>query len=217
MKYRIPLTFVALALIVALADQPTLALAGSATIGPGRFLSTVGGTVLGTEDPTNGLTVVVDQGFSAGITVASDGETTFQPFNAPFDTSDAIQFNQARLGVAFTLQPGSGAWVVSAADPQTFYLPAIGENEPISESIGTWSDGPNGPGWNPALLAQSPFYIMQAGGGGIDDEIILFNAADGSASLTFISDPLPEPSSIILFGLGIAGLAVAGRLRKKFV
>src|SRR5262249_4517973 len=95
--------------------------------------------------------------------------------------------------------PVNGVWYIDAA--------AVGENEPpVPEAIGTWhSPDP----WVASVIGE---YRILGGTNepGAFDQIRLFNDANG-AVLTFNSDAvLPEPGSLTLLGIGIAGVACIG-------
>ena len=145
------------------------------------------------------------------ILVASDGESAFQPFGSTVDVTDAIQFTDGQ-NWAFDPRFDPGAW--QQIDPNTWILPAIGENEPnFVESIGHWFFVQGAP-WNPDTPVQQ---VILDSAGEISDVIILDNTGpNGGAAITFSSDPfhvVPEPASLTL--LGIACTAVCGWRRRK--
>jgi hypothetical protein len=170
------------------------------------------GTVIGTEDDANGLVAPLPGAFPA-IWLASDGESAFRPFGSANDLSDAIQFNDVWVGD----MPVGTNWVQAVGVDQTsglpnvntWFLPAINENEPAGEDVGRWVLP--GAFWDPTSLG---VYTMLESGGGDGDKFILANDGPaGSASLTFISDPfaVPVPASVWGGSLLLAGLLVARR------
>ena len=148
------------------------------------------------------------------INVASDGEVAFFPFGATTDMSDAIQFTA-----------GAGVWNwVGAANNWTtpdggamWFLPAIAENEPPSEDIGTWIFAA-GSGWNAGTPSA---VILTEGLGGPTSDIIRLsdNPLNGAAMITFRSDPIiPESSTWAMMIIGFAGLGFAAyRTSRKAV
>ena len=162
--------------------------------------------VIGTESDTAGFIGPLI-GPAPAILVASDGESPFQPFGSPVDVTDAIQFTD---GTSWAFDPrfDQGAW--QQIDPNTWILPAIGENEPsFVESVGHWFFLPGAP-WNPGTPVEQWILDSQ---GGLSDVVILDNSGpNGGAAITFSSDPfsgggtVPEPSAAVVFLLvGLAG------------
>jgi PEP-CTERM motif len=190
--------------------------------------STVGraDVILGTEDPVSGFVGTYLPGAPDGALyqAASDGEVTFDPFNAGFDTSDGVTF-----AAGFGWAPGNAATAASwvpVVDPtgatDIWVLPAVNENEPTFETPGYFiSPIP----WNvpPVMLGNhiildwpgDPDFIFQPGW---SDVIVLANTQINGAvfaTLTFYSDFVtPEPSTLAIFSLGGVALA-ALRLRRK--
>jgi hypothetical protein len=191
--------------------------------------------------PGNALTVVLcidggeaTAGCVAGIPtsapllfVGSDGESVFDPFGAGFDTSDGIQLNSSWApDPAFAASFGAGLWT-QIADPATggftWVLPSVitgcgAENEPTCEPVAKWYFTPGSP-WN----AGTPDILLIFEGAAFASDlsdVILVNNTGGpngtAASITFFSDPatfpsIPEPASLALIGIGMAGLAFARR------
>jgi hypothetical protein len=152
------------------------------------------------------------------LMVASDGESTFDPFGAGYDISDGIQLNAnwapdpayaAAFAPGFWTQlPGTFTWVLPAVTPCGI------ENEPSCEPIAGWYFAAGGQ-WDP----ETPdiLYILEPSGS-ISDIILVNNSGPGgSAAIIFSSDPnlVPEPGTLTLLGLGLGFAAVAKRLRKK--
>jgi hypothetical protein len=167
-------------------------------------------TVICTEDASGCVADVFSGGFPGfEILVASDGESAFDPFGAGFDTSDGIQFaaGYAGIGVTWTSYgPGFAYWVQTGA--QTWVLPAVlgncgAENEPACEPHGSWFAS-GGAAWIPSVLGD---YVMIDPDGSIGDLIRLCNCGPGgAASIAFYSDPIPEPATMTLLGLGLIGV-----------
>ena len=168
-----------------------------------------GGTVLCTESDTSGC---VQQLFSTdgpNATVASDGESSFDPFGVGNDTSDQIQFNSANW-----LPEVSNGW--TQANSTTWFAPTSSscgsENEPSCEVIGAWFLP--GVQWSEGQVGV--YTMLDSDGVTTSDVIVLDNAGPGgTAEIQFSSDPtlIPEPASFGLAGLGVLGLAALRRRR----
>jgi hypothetical protein len=145
------------------------------------------------------------------INVASDGEVAFFPFGATTDMSDAIQFT-AGPGVWDFVGPANN-WTTPDLGA-TWFLPAINENEPASENIGTWIFA-SGSGWNAGT--PSAVILTEGVGGPTSDIIRLFdNPLNGAAMITFQSDPIvPESSTWAMMIIGFAGLGFAAYRRAR--
>jgi len=171
-------------------------------------------TIIGTEDPVSGFTGnIFESVFPGGqYIVASDGESSFDPFGAGYDTSDGLNFSA--VGFVWT-QAADSAW--TSLGNQTWVLPAnltsFGcgvENATTCEPRGHFLSPT---GWN--ALAIGTWDILEADGS-LSDIIITDNTANG-AELFFYSDPsfpAPEPVTLSLFGAGLVG-AAAMRRRKR--
>jgi hypothetical protein len=165
---------------------------------------------IGSEDSVNGFVGNLFDGVFPGspYTVASDGESTFDPFGAGYDTSDGLNFSAVPH---VWRQAGDSNW--NDLGNQTWVLPAnLGacgnENEPRCEPIGHFvSPDP----WVTAAIGR---WKIADANGAFSDLIITFNTAAG-AELRFISDPgVPEPSTWAMMLVGIGGLGAMLRRRK---
>jgi hypothetical protein len=174
--------------------------------------------VIGQETSGGGFVGnLLEQNFpGTSYLVASDGEASFDPFGAGFDTSDGINFS----GVPFVWdQAADSIW--TSLGNQTWVLPAnlsgIGcgvENGTTCEPTGHFIS-PSA--WNPLALGQ---YLILEADGSVSDRIVLSNNADGTADLKFYSDPnpgvtgVPEPAMWTIMLTGFFGLGSMLRRRK---
>jgi hypothetical protein len=173
---------------------------------------------LGPEDPVTGFVGDLFQGhFGDYVTVASDGESVFDPFGAGFDTSDGIDFTHQAEAPNW-IQATDSSWTQIGA--QTWVLPAnLGacgnENEPICEPVGHWILP--GSAWNPG--AYGVHLIYDSDGVTLSDKIIAFNTNAG-AEVLFYSDPtlgVPEPATWTIMLTGFFGLGAMLRRRQAAV
>lgn len=175
-------------------------------------------TVIGTEGGSTGFVGNFIESIFPGThyLVASDGESSFDPFGAGYDTSDGINFNDVgfewfQAADSHWNFVGGQTWVIPAADPG----PGCGaENNNTCEMIGHFIS-PSA--WNPSILG---VYLIMDADGSIGDRITAFNTAKG-AELTFESDPLksgaPEASTWAMMLVGFGGLGAMMRRRKLAV
>jgi hypothetical protein len=171
-------------------------------------------TVLGTESDSTGFVGDIFSPF--GYIVASDGEASFDPFGAGYDTSDGLDLSA--VGAAFNWQQASDShwndignfrWVLPAD------LSAIGcgvENNTTCEPTGHFfATTP----WNPGFTGT--FLILDSDGHTISDRIVLYNDANGNGNLKFFSDPnlgVPEPATWTIMLTGFFGLGAMLRRRQ---
>jgi hypothetical protein len=152
-------------------------------------------------------------GSNSTYLVASDGESTFEPWGVNFDVSDGLNFSD--VGYSWSQAAGS-QW--TAIGTQTWVLPAdltsLGcgqENEPSCEPAGHFISPSS---W--AASAIGTWDILDAAGA-LSDRIITFNDAGGNANVLFYSDPslVPLPAALPLFATGLGGLGLLGWRRKR--
>ena len=190
-----------------------LASAAFATCLVGAAAANAGSTIIGTETDSGGFVGNLLESAFPGTQyiVASDGETSFDPFGAGYDTTDGLNFNN--VGFTWT-QAADSSW--NYLGGQTWVLPAnLGpcgsENEPKCEPVGHFVS-PSA--WNP--LAIGTWLIMDPDG--LSDVIVTYNTING-AELKFYSDPslpgIPEPTTWALMLIGFVGLGATLRGRRK--
>jgi len=178
----------------------------------GAAAANAGAHVIGTEDEVTGFVGNFLESAFPGTQyiVASDGESSFDPFGAGYDTSDGLNFNN--VGFTWT-QAADSTW--NYLGGQTWVLPAAlgacgNENEPICEPVGHFIS-PSA--WNPAALGL--WYILDSEG--VSDVIWTYNTSNG-AELKFFSDPslsVPEPATWALVLVGFVGVGATLRGRRK--
>ena len=167
--------------------------------------------------------LLAESGFPGFVTVASDGESSFDPFGFGADTSDGIQFTLFDNGP--WIQAADSQWTQIAGGVGTWVLPAISAGGPgcpgenaidtsgCFELVGHWIQiaGPGFPlpQWAPGLPGE---YDILSADGTVADKITLFNTANG-AELIFQSDPIPEPATMALVGISLLGLGAFRRRR----
>ena len=168
-----------------------------------------------TEDSAAGYVGVIPTS-SPAVTVASDGESAFDPFGAGFDTSDGIQLNSSWApDPAFASAFGPNGWQ-QLPGTFTWVLPAcnggVCENGNVSEPVGKWDFLP-GSGWQPGTKS---VYMLE-GAGVLSDTVIVAN--DGvngvGATITFNSNAVPEPATWAMMLVGFAGIGYAARRRLR--
>jgi len=166
-------------------------------------------TIIGTEDPQSGL---VSDFLGTGYLVASDGEASFDPFGAGYDTSDGINFSAItfpwyQASDSHWTSLGNQIWVLPAD------LSAIGcgvETGTSCEPVGHFYS-PSG--WVPSVLG---WYTILDPNGAVSDRIYLYNDPSSQANVQFYSDPVPEPGTIAIFVMGLLALGLMlGKRRRR--
>lgn len=141
---------------------------------------------------------------SSNVVVASDAEVNFDPFGAGFATSDGVNFNVYASVFIFDGQAGwqqlsSGAWVLPEG----------------KEALGHWTDSTANTSWG----GQEGTYTILEANGAVSDTITLDDLGGpnhNQAEITFQSDieTVPEPSTVLLLGIGLLGGMI--KLRSRF-
>jgi len=174
--------------------------------------------ILGTEDIFNGFIGRINTNLGV-IEVASDGDfVAFQPFGVTEDTSDAIRFatNDWQVDPNHLDAFAAGFWHRTGTFPlRTWDLPAItpggSEDEPSIEPIAGFIR----PGFQFNAASVGVYVILDPDGLVSDTIVLSNNGPNGSALVTFSSDPVPEPGSLTLLGIGAATLLGYGWRRRK--
>lgn len=148
--------------------------------------------------------------------VGSDGESSFDPFGAGFDTSDGIVLNSSWApDPAYAAAFGKDGWV-QLPGTSTWVLPACNstgcENANIYEPIGKWDFTPGGV-WN--TDADMNVRILESDGSFSDLVTIANDGPNGEATITFQSGGVPEPATWATMLLGFAGIGYVARRRPR--
>jgi opacity protein-like surface antigen len=166
--------------------------------------------VIGTEDSTTGFVGNFLESAFPGTQsiVASDGEASFDPFGAGYDTSDGLNFSA--VGFTWT-QAADSTW--NDLGNQTWVLPAVipgcgAENSTTCEPVGHFISSAT---WSPGAIGT---WLIYESDGSLSDRIVTFNTVNG-AELKFYSDPsIPEPATWAILLLGVFGVGGALRIRR---
>jgi hypothetical protein len=166
------------------------------------------------EDDVGGYVGAIPTSAPA-IMVASDGEASFDPFGAGYDTSDAIQLNSSWApDPAYAAAFGKDGWV-QLPGTFTWVLPACNstgcENANIYEPIGKW-DYLGGGGWAPGTLSVR---MLESDGSFSDMVTVANDGVGGAATITFQSGGVPEPATWAMMLVGFASIGYAARRRLR--
>ena len=151
---------------------------------------------------------------SPALMVASDGEASFDPFGAGYDTSDGIQLNSnwapdpayAAAFKVWTQLPGTFTWVLPSC------VNGVCENGNVYEPVAKWDYTP-GAGWNAGTTG---LQILEADGTLSDLVTIANDGVNGvGATITFNSNAVPEPATWAVMLTGFFGIGMAMRSRRK--
>jgi hypothetical protein len=138
------------------------------------------------------------------VTVASDGEQSFDPFSSGGDTSDGIQLDGIWVGLhtaGWNLIPGTNTWVLPACDGN-----GVCENGNVNEPIGQWI----APGFTLTIATQ--VYGIYESDGSLSDLVTVFNDNTGTVNITFNSNAVPEPAA---WGMMLVGFGAVGALARR--
>jgi hypothetical protein len=173
--------------------------------------------VMDVVEDTNGFVGVIPKS-APPITVASDGETFFDPLGAGFDTTDGIVLNadwapdptdvHAFRPGFWTQLPGAFTWVLPACNPS-----GLCENAEIKEPVARFIFLP-GSGWQKGTLS---LRISDPDGSFSDMVHVSNQGPGGAAMITFRSDGIgtPEPATWAMLILGFGAIGCAARRRSS--
>lgn len=127
------------------------------------------------------------------------GSTSVSVSDADNSAGATLESSAGHPGYAGTLDGSTG---LTLLDPFSLTAPVGGTNATSG------SDGlsPSGPTINAPAVASSI---------GIEHRFSLTAHDTATFNSTFVVEPIPEPASVLLLGLGCAGLAVAARAGKR--
>jgi hypothetical protein len=161
--------------------------------------------VLCTESNSGGC--VAPLPIDTGTTVASDGESAFDPFHFGSDTSDGIALSSIWTKAVATTSwqniAGTNTWVIPAC------VNGVCENGAVPERIGHWA----APGFTLVGADRVTYNILEARGA-LSDQINIFNDQNGVVQLTFNSG-VPEAATWLLMLIGFGGLGAMLRARGR--
>lgn len=134
-------------------------------------------------------------------TITSEAEENFLQSTSAFAGSEVLEGIRAWIGLSDAEVEGTFKWVTGPESGQTLsYSGGWMDGEPNNTAPGEnyveWRNRPFGP-YDPRAWNDVPHNAV-----GVNTFMVEFN-------------PVPEPTTMLLFGTGIAGLAAVGRRRKK--
>jgi hypothetical protein len=184
----------------------------------------VAGAIIGGSTAQAG-SVIGGQAFSVGTTTPNASSilsaTQFDFKDITTASPNDGDFTSITLGTSagtgpFTLSLPAGTFSFGNATFGTFTSSALVSDTPSTTTAGnfrnialsgTFAGGTLFPGKNDPTSAVLLISLTQAGGTG----------RPASASFTLVTQAVPEPASVVMMGLGLAGALGVGRLRRKMV